>query len=570
MSLGCRLRISQLVLGVASLVPAAFSAVPAAMSAVAAVLLFLGAALPAAAQPPSGGAEVTVNQFTDYGQRRPRTANDAQGDFVVVWESVSQDGSGEGVFARRFNSGGTALGAEFQVNLSTANLQTDAAVAMETNGDFVVVWRTGTDDVNGAPASGDILLRRFSSNGAALSDEIAVNTYATETQHDPAIAMDPDGDFVVVWVSETQDGSSGAPPDVITLLNGGIFGRRFDSSGAAQGGEFQVNAYTAGGQHDPVIARHTDGSFVVAWSSRYQDSGGDPAGHDGVFARRFDAAASPLTGEFQANTYTVSWQHHQQIAMASDGDFVLAWHGDGGASFSDVFARRFASGGTPVGGEFQVNTFTPDYQEDIALSMEGDGDFVVVWDSDTQDGDDYGVFGRRFDSSGAALTSEFQINLATAGYQRRPAATQTINGQFVVAWQSGYEDSADVILRRFGGTVSGLVLDADGNGTLSALTDGLLVLRWAFNLSGSSLAGGATAANCTRCTGEAIEAYLDGVGTALDIDGNGAIAALTDGLLVLRHLFSLTGNSLISGVVAGNCTRCTAPDIEAHLGTLDG
>ena len=69
----------------------------------------------------------------------------------------------------------------------------------------------------------------------------------------------------------------------------------------------------------------------------------------------------------------------------------------------------------------------------------------------------------------------------------------------------------------------------------------------------------------------ALEEFLAGTipsGSVLDIDGNGAVDALTDGLLVLRYLFGLTGNSLIAGVVAEDATRKTAGEIEAHLETL--
>ena len=53
-----------------------------------------------------------------------------------------------------------------------------------------------------------------------------------------------------------------------------------------------------------------------------------------------------------------------------------------------------------------------------------------------------------------------------------------------------------------------------------------------------------------------------------DIDGNGTQDALTDGLLILRYSFGLTGDSLISGVVAEDATRTTAEEIEAYLATL--
>jgi hypothetical protein len=71
------------------------------------------------------------------------------GAFVVAWESQGQDGSGYGVFARRFSSAGAALASEFRANDSTSNTQNAAAVAINTNGSFVIVWRDAELDGSG-------------------------------------------------------------------------------------------------------------------------------------------------------------------------------------------------------------------------------------------------------------------------------------------------------------------------------------------------------------------------------------------------------------------------------------
>ena len=42
----------------------------------------------------------------------------------------------------------------------------------------------------------------------------------------------------------------------------------------------------------------------------------------------------------------------------------------------------------------------------------------------------------------------------------------------------------------------------------------------------------------------------------LDVDANGAVQPLTDGLLVLRHLFGFTGSTLTSGALGVGCSRC--------------
>ena len=65
-----------------------------------------------------------------------------------------------------------------------------------------------------------------------------------------------------------------------------------------------------------------------------------------------------------------------------------------------------------------------------------------------------------------------------------------------------------------------------------------------------------------------IELRIAKLGDLADIDGNGQIDALTDGLLTLRYLFGLEGDTLIAEVVAPDAARTTAVDIEAHLKTL--
>lgn len=112
------------------------------------------------------------------------------------------------------------------------------------------------------------------------------------------------------------------------------------------------------------------------------------------------------------------------------------------------------------------------------------------------------------------------------------------------------------------------MLDIDGNGHCDALTDGLLVIRSLFGLSGTALIDGAVGPLAARDTPEAMASYLATIGPALDIDGNGQIDALTDGLLVIRYLFGLRGNALINGAYDPLGTRATVSAIETYLDSL--
>jgi hypothetical protein len=88
-----------------------------------------------------------------------------------------------------------------------------------------------------------------------------------------------------------------------------------------------------------------------------------------------------------------------------------------------------------IGSEFQVNTYTAQEQQNVDVGSEDNGDFVIVWHSaNDQDDDEYGVFGRRFTSSGLALASEFQINTFVTGVQGYPAIASTMT---VTSWWYG-------------------------------------------------------------------------------------------------------------------------------------
>ena len=111
-------------------------------------------------------------------------------------------------------------------------------------------------------------------------------------------------------------------------------------------------------------------------------------------------------------------------------------------------------------------------------------------------------------------------------------------------------------------------LDIDGNGQYNALTDGLLLLRSMFGLEGSALITGTVALDANYTDSVDIKSRIEGLGALADIDGNGSINALTDGLLTLRYLFGLRGDILINDVLAVDATRTTSDAIEAYLETL--
>src|SRR5687767_633716 len=93
------------------------------------------------------------------------------------------------------------------------------------------------------------------------------------------------------------------------------------------------------------------------------------------------------------------------------------------------------------GDEFPVNSNTPLAQTNAQVASSGSG-FVVVWESAAQDGDEIGVFARRFSPDGEPAGTEFVVNEYTTGNQAGPVVAMAGDGDFLVAWRDEEQGSA--------------------------------------------------------------------------------------------------------------------------------
>ena len=421
-------------------------------------------------QPVRVGPEFRVNGYTTSHQYLASVAADAAGNFVVAWTDSVRDGSLEGIVARRFDSAGTPLGAEFQVNTYTLEYQFRPAVAAAATGSFVVVWTSFYQDGSGYGIFG----QRYDAAGAAAGPEFRVNSTTLGDQVFARVASDPSGNFVVVWTSG------------YTFSGRDLVGQRYDASGVPLGGEFTINTYTTGYQGNGHVAVDAAGNFVVVWTSALQD--GDL---DGIFGQRFDASGAGLGPEFRINTETVDFQLLVRLSMAADGTFVVAWSSsaDQDGSGAGVFARRYDASGAVQGPEFQVNAYTTGWQSDPHITSQPGGGFVVSWYSDNQDGSNFGVFGRRYDASGVPQGTEFRANAYTTARQIVQDVVGQPDGAFVVVWTSrgqdgdGYgvfgqrfDDGPDLIFSDGfeSGTTSAWSAVSDDGGDLSVSADAAL------------------------------------------------------------------------------------------------
>jgi len=378
------------------------------------------------------GSEFRVNTTTSGDQKAPAVAMDADGDFVVVWGAAND----AGIFGQRYDKTGQRVGGEFRVsNTVLTGVQRDPAVAMDDDGDFVVVWMDYGRDGNDY----GIYAQRFDNLGQALGTDFLVNTNTAGRQDEPAIAMDPNGNFVIAWTNRDNaaDGNGSS-----------IWGQRYFNTGAANGGNVRANSFTFGQQQHTGVAMNAGGEYIIVWQD---PSGGDPS-WAALEGKRYTAtgdvpgAADYLLYNFNEGTGI------QQTPVVGLSDAGLAAYvyasevnGDGVGNDFDIFSSR---GGPRV----QVNTYTAGVQQAPALAMMPDGTYVVVWDSFGQDGSQTGVYGRMLGPDGQPLTPEFQINTHTANYQGEQAVAIDNQGNFVVVWSSFEQDghSSGIYAQRFG------------------------------------------------------------------------------------------------------------------------
>jgi hypothetical protein len=271
--------------------------------------------------------------------------------------------------------------------------------------------------------------QRYDSTGAPIGGEFQVNTYTTSSQINPSVASDPAGNFIVVWNSA---GSSGSDTSGFSIQ-----GQRFDASGSPIGGEFQVNSYTTGYQKYPAVARNSSGNFVVVWESP-GSAGSDSSGRS-VHGQPYDASGAPIGGEFQVNTYTTNSQINPSVASDSAGNFVVVWQSNGSVDSSNVSVQgqRYDASGSPIGTQFGISTDATAHQSFPSVASDPSGNFVVAWHSHTSPGYITAeVRARAYEASGSAIGAQFQVNTYTTSSQVSPSVASDSQGDFVVAWQS--------------------------------------------------------------------------------------------------------------------------------------
>lgn len=368
--------------------------------------------------------EFRVNDTTAGHQRvtgQNAVAIAPDGSSVVVWADLVTGN----VFGRRYDSLGQPLGGEILVSNSFGTAQGfGPAVSMDGAGNFVVVWSTPQS----ATVAAGIHARRFDASGDAPDGQFLLASDVTTSS--PVVAMTGNGNFVVAW---TRMGAN--------FTQNGIYGQRFNALGNAQGNRISVeiggDGIRGGVRYsEPSIAIDESGRFVVAY--RGITTG---AGTPFVAAKRYSATGTlEVTSTLAQSSTAVPTT--PDVAMDAVGNFVVTWVESVGNSH-DVWARRIRSDGVTQGDAIRVNQSTSSVLATPSVAMAPSGDFGIVWTAAGQNANGTSdIYGQQFDASGNPVGNTRVVNTYTAGAQTDPSIAVNQDGNVVVAWTSDGQDGS--------------------------------------------------------------------------------------------------------------------------------
>jgi len=317
------------------------------------------------------------------------------------------------------------LGGETLVNANSSQFENEPSVAMDAAGNYAVAFSRFDGTNNG------IGIQRFfrngTPNGALILPHASNNT---PVQADASIAMADDGRFVVVW--EDNGNRGGTNNDVKFAL--------YSASGSSVASG-TVNTTLSGVRENARVAiNRATGEFVVVFVG-----GGNQATVDSYY-RRYNASGTPLDStEKQVNTAGAGRTSIPSVALASNGNFIVAWEGDpGGDDMWEAYFQRYTFGtaSATAQGSNTVASASGHDTTNVDVACDNSGNFVLTWVDGlpSSSTDPHDVLFRIYNAAGAAANNTPQVIKAGAYggngdmFTPRPRVAMASDRSFVVTY----------------------------------------------------------------------------------------------------------------------------------------
>ena len=355
--------------------------------------------------------DTQINTWTDNNQLRPKISTLSNGNFVIIWQSYLENGIGN-IYGQIFYSNGAKKGNEFHISNYTTLDQTNKNVASSSSGKFMVIWQQSDNTIFG---------QIFINDGTKLNGQFLIST---NIGYSPSIIILANDNFFVTWNNGNY-----------------ICAQIFTNNGKKVG--LQINLI----QQSNYISTTSlaNGNFVMIYGRNYN-----------TYAQIFYSNGTMLKLEFIVNNFINS----TSISSISNSNFMIVWESLGqdiiGGSDYGIYGQIFTSSGAKIGNEFRVNTYIIGNQGNPSITSLANDNYIVTWQSNNQDGNGLGVYGQILDSTGNKIGNEFKVNTFTIDDQSNPSASLLINTNFVVVWDSGSQDGS-------GWGIFGNIYQSDGS-----------------------------------------------------------------------------------------------------------
>ena len=349
--------------------------------------------------------EAQANTYTFSAQEDPSIAIDAQGRILATWSSRRQELGNYGVFAQLLDPLGRPLGTEMHVNQTLPGAQLDSYAAFAPDGTAWIVWSSWDRRTE----NHGIFLRQLAETAAGFApvgDEIFAGGEMQEMYTDPALAVNAEGELLLVWVKSELE----------RIV---VEARRFTADGKPMGESFPLGTFEGNCQERmPDVVATPAGGFVVVYQRATDE--GVPLG---LFARRMDAAGA-LSAEFAVNDIPSFQNVEPSIDIDAAGRWTVAWMCAAMDSAEyHVRARRFEAEGKPLGGSFAVDAGGQGYRTGATTVAASDGRFLVAYNdhAGTYVKDDgkparmVNIRAMAFDAAGQPLGESFLVNKEAQG-----------------------------------------------------------------------------------------------------------------------------------------------------------
>jgi hypothetical protein len=320
-----------------------------------------------------------------------------------------------------------ALGPEFFVGGSLGNVN-EVRTASSANGTSVAVW--SVDEIQ--HGNFDVYGQRFDAFYNPVGNPFLIASSAND-EDQPDVAMDANGNFVVVWrVNSTEDSGGSGSFDI-------HFSTRFSLPGGGSGGSGGIVADSSVADvGNPRVTMNAAGTWTVAFEA------GALNGLD-IFARRFSLFGDKLGGDIPVATGPLAHEFGPVIDGNAAGRFSIAYLQQTSLGKGSLFVKRYSPAGKllgtskiakglPTGATGLPDFFVPENPRQYDLAMDNAGNTTVVYAQATSL-TGFDIFSRQITRQGVLGGRKIISNLA--GGQLDPViGMDRVTGRFVVAFST--------------------------------------------------------------------------------------------------------------------------------------